>query len=267
MFPVIFQIGPIIVYSLWLFTGIAFVFGVFVFSSLAKMKRLQMNFIYNKSINIFLFGLIFARIFFVVENYTIYFSDLSLNSILSVFYIWDKGLSFVGGILGVALSLIYYTWKEKDQTKKWLDILTISTISGLIIGHIGRFLDGSSYGRETDLPWGILFESPSIKYAVPIHPTQLYAALYSLIIAGILFIFFSKTKFKAGFIALIGLVSYLVMVFLEGFLRGDDTIMFLNLRIEQLFALITILIVSGTCLFYRYNRKRKEITPHNQTNA
>ena len=267
MFPVLVQIGPIIIYSLWLFIGIAFIFSVFVFTSLAKTKRLQLNFIYSNSVNIFIFGLIFARLFFVTENYQLYFPDLSLNSFLGTFYIWDKGLSFVGGLIGITASLAYYSWKEKEQTKKWLDILTISTISGLVIGHIGRFLDGSSYGRETNLPWGILFESPSIKYAVPIHPTQLYAALYSIIIAVLLLILFTKSTFKAGTIAFIGFVSYLTMVFLEGFVRGDDTIIYLNLRIEQWFSIITLLIAAGTYVIYRYNSKRKNLNTEKNTNA
>jgi len=267
MFPVIIQVGPVIIYSLWLFAGIAFVFAVFVFTSLAKMKRLQINFIYNNSLNIFVFGFIIARLVFVLENFQVYFPDLSINSFLNVLYIWDKGLSFLGGLIGIVLSLIYYSRKEKEQTNKWLDILTISTIAGLIIGHIGRFLDGSSYGRETSLPWGVLFESPSIKYAVPIHPTQLYAALYSLIIASILFFFYSKTSFKPGKVVFIGLMSYFAMVFLEGFVRGDDVIIILGLRIEQLFSLLILLIASGTIIIYRYNIKRKSLDPNTNKNA
>jgi phosphatidylglycerol:prolipoprotein diacylglycerol transferase len=264
MFPIIIQIGPIIIYSLWLFTGIAFILSVFIFTSLAKMKRLQLNFIYNNSINIFLAGIIFARLFFLIENYQAYFWEFSLNSVLSIFYIWDKGLSFLGGLCGIIIALVYYSQKEKEQTKKWLDILTISTIGGLVVGHIGRFFDGSSYGRDTTLPWGILFESPSIKYAVPIHPTQLYAAIYSLIIAAVLFIFYTKAKFKAGIITLVGAISYLLMIFLEGFVRGDDTTIILSLRIEQIFAAILIIIVTGSYIIYHYNNKRKLNKSDNQ---
>ena len=267
MFPVIFQIGPIIIYSLWLFTGIAFIFSVFVFTSLAKMKRLQLNFIYTNSINILVFGLIGARIAFVIENYYLYFPDLGLNSWLGVFYFWDKGLSFPGGIIGIALSLIYYSMKHKEQTKKWLDILAISTISGLIIGNIGRFLDGSSYGRETNLPWGVLFESPSIKYAVPIHPTQLYAALYSLMIAGVLFFFFAKTTFKAGAIALIGISSFFFMIFLEGFVRGDDVELLFGIRIEQCISILVLIIAAGSYIIYRYNIKRNSLKTEKNNNA
>jgi len=267
MFPVIVQIGPIIVYSLWLFTGIAFILSVFVFTSLAKMKRLQLNFIYNNSVNILIFGLIGARIAFIIENYYLYFPDFSLNSWLGLFYIWDKGLSFLGGILGIALALIYYSYKNKEQTKKWLDILTISTISGLIIGNIGRFMDGSSYGRETDLPWGILFESPSIKYAVPIHPTQLYAVIYCLIISGILFFFFTKTTFKAGVVTVIGILSFFTMVFLEGFVRGDDVFILLGLRIEQWLSITVFIIAAGSYIFYRYNSKRNLLKTEKNNNA
>jgi phosphatidylglycerol:prolipoprotein diacylglycerol transferase len=266
MYPVIIQIGPIIVYSLWLFAGIALLCSVFVFEYLARSKRLQMNFIYHYSFPIFIWGLIGARLLFVLKYYYIYFPDFSFSSFFSILYIWDKGLSLLGALIGVTLALIYFSIKEKEQTKRWIDILTISIIAGLGIGHFGTFLDGSAYGRETNLPWGIIFESPSIKYAVPIHPVQLYAMLYSFIIAIVLFIFYRKNKFKAGIITFIGILSYLTVMFLEGFIRGDDVLIFLALREEQWFALIAILI-TGTYLILRYNKNRKKQSSHNIKHA
>lgn len=257
MFPVLFQFGPILIQSLWFFSGLAFILGVFVFIKLARLKRLNINFIYKYSFYIFLWGLIAARLIFVVFHYQYYFPEISLNSFLSILSIWqDKGISLLGAILGITGSIIYYSWKEKEQTLKWLDILSISAISAIAIGNIGSFLDGTNYGNVTNLPWGIVFDNPMIKYAVPIHPVQIYAFIYSAIISLGMFYIYKNKNYKPGTILQIGLISYFGMLFLEGFLRGDDVIVFLGIREEQWFSLL-ILIITGSILLYRYNKKRK----------
>lgn len=256
MFPVLIQIGPIVVYSLWLFAGIGFLLGVFIFSFLAQQKRLNMNFIYDHSFGLFIWGLIGSRLFFVLKNFSYYFPNYETQSFLNTLFIWDKGLSLFGGLIGIVIALIYYSKKEHEQTKKWFDILTISIIFALAVGHIGTFLDGSAYGNPTPLPWGMIFDNPSIKYAVPIHPTQIYAFLYSLILAIFLFIYYRRQKPAAGKTMFIGIISYFSLIFLEGFLRGDDIFIYAYLREEQWFALF-ILIITGGYLLRRYNRNRK----------
>lgn len=224
-----------------------------------------MNFIYHHSLSIFIWGLVGSRLLYVLLNFQLYFPDFTLSSILRVLYIWnDKGLSLIGALLGIGLSLIYFSMKEKEQTNRWLDILTISVITGLGIGHIGTFLDGSAYGKETSLPWGMVFDSPSIKYTVPIHPAQLYATLYSFIIVIVLYVLYRKGKFKAGILAISGLIAYMIMTFLSGFLRGDDVLTFLGLREEQIFAL-AVLILTGTYIFLRYNKKRTKKSTNQTT--
>lgn len=262
MFPVLLQIGPIVVYSLWLFTGIGFLLGVFIFSLLTQQKRLNINFIYDHSVAIFLCGIVGSRLIFILKNLNYYFADYSINSFLSTLFIWDKGLSLFGGILGLVMALIYYSIKKHEQTKKWLDIMTISIIAGLSIGHIGAFLDGSSYGNVTSLPWGVVFDNPSIKYAVPIHPTQIYAFLYCAILAATLIIYYKKQKPASGKTAFIGTVCYFSLVFIEGFLRGDDVFIYGGLREEQWLSII-ILIIAGGYLFRMYNVNRNKKEPDN----
>lgn len=254
MFPVILKLGPIIIYSLWLFIGIAFIAGVSIFSYLAKRKRLNLNFIYKYTFQIFIFGLIGARLLFTIQHYSIYFPDFSLNTIINLISIWDKGLSLIGALIGIIASIVIYSIKEKEQTLKWIDTLTVSVISGLAIGHIGAFLDGINYGTPTNLFWGLTFDNPSIKYAVDIHPTQIYAFIYSAIIALVLIFLYTKRKLEAGKIMLIGLIAYFTLNFLEGFIRGDDVYIIFGLRTEQWFALL-ILIITGGFIIYRYNKK------------
>lgn len=260
MYPVIIQLGPIIIYTLWLFVGIAFLAGVFVFTHLANKKRLNMNFIYNNSVAIFLITLVTARLFFVAFNYQMYFHFLNLQSFVSILYIWDKGLSLLGALAGLIFSIIYFSYRNSEQTEKWLDILTISGISAMGVAHVGTFLDGSFYGRETDMPWGVLFESPSIKYAVPIHPVQLYAAVMSLIIASALYIIHKKNIYKKGTVTFIGVAAYCALIFILGFFRGDDVFEAFSIRSEQWLSIL-IVVITGTYMVYRYNKDRKKHNP------
>ncbi|MBU1445875.1 prolipoprotein diacylglyceryl transferase [Patescibacteria group bacterium] len=252
MYPVIIQIGPLIVYSLWLFAGLALLAGVFVFTSFAKIKKLQMNFVYNHSLEIFIAGLVMARLFFVIKNYQIYFYQFSVSSFKSIFFIWDKGLSFLGAVIGITLAIVFFAKREDEPLRKWLDILTISVLAGLFISHIGAFLDGVGHGTPTSLPWGITIESPTIKYAVPIHPTQIYTALYSIIIAGILTYTFLRKKLESGLITAYGILTYAFFTFVTGFMRGDDVLTLIWLREEQIVSIIAMFIAGGY-IYSRYN--------------
>ncbi|NIA02053.1 MAG: hypothetical protein GWP15_01590, partial [Nitrospirae bacterium] len=105
-------------------------------------------------------------------------------------------------------------------------------------------------GKPTPLPWGVNFESAQIKYTIPIHPTQIYAFLYTLAIA-ITLILISKKK--AGFIGLIGIASFSFVNFLEHFLRGDDTLLLFGIRVPQIIMLL-LSITSGIFLYIHYNK-------------
>jgi len=257
MYQILFQVGPITVFSLWIFIGIGFFAALLIINKLAKKNRLKLQFLADNSLAIFFGGLVTSRIFFVARNYQLYFGDLSLGNIIQVFYLWDKGLSVWGGILGLILGFVYFCRKSGENTLKWLDIVIISILGAMAFGHIGAFLDGRNYGNETNLPWGVIIENSL--YAVPIHPTQIYAALYTGILALVLTQLFNKNiGKKEGNISIIALIAYPTLRFLEEFLRGDESNIILGLREAQIYALIGIL--TGGILWYIRRKKLPTIT-------
>jgi len=254
MYPLLLEIGPITFYSLWIFVAVGFFAALLIMNKLIKKCRLSLKFIADHSLAIFFGGLIMARIVFVISNWHIFFSDLTTTGVLQLFYIWDKGLSPWGGILGVSLTLAFFAHREKENVKRWMDVLLTSALGAIAISNIGAFLDGRNYGRETNLPWGVTIES-SI-YAVPIHPIQIYAAIYSGLLAFILFKLFSEKIGKEdGKIAILALGGYSACRFLEEFLRGDESRYFLDMREAQIFALLGIII--SAILFYAPNIKSR----------
>jgi prolipoprotein diacylglyceryltransferase len=130
---------------------------------------------------------------------------------------------------------------------------------GLSVAAIGTFLDGRWYGNETSLPWGVNFESPSIKYTVPIHPTQIYIMLYSAVIATIAIVIKDHKFFEpAGKLATLSIAAFSFLNFLQEFLRGDDVTMVFGVRFSQIISLLA-LILSLTFYFVYYNKKAEEI--------
>ncbi len=258
MYPILLQIGPVTIYSLWICVCVGFLLSLLVLNKLIQKDRAKLSFIADNSLPIFLGGLLFSRLIEVIRNYKYYFDGLELNHILEIFYIWDKNLSFWGGVIGVFLTLAYFCKKERENVYKWFDILSVCIITGTVFGNLGAYLDGRNYGNETDLPWGIVVENS--RFAVPIHPTQIYALIYCLLITIILFnLFNTKLAQKEGTISLITVASYSFFRFLEEFLRGDESNYFLWLREAQIYCLIAL--IASLVLLYKRFFQKKIVSP------
>ena len=246
------------IYALWVCAAIGFLVGFLIVYKLLQKDRQSLNFLAEHSLAILFGAILMARILFVAENYRVYFAKIDLQHLLGVFFIWDKGLSFWGGVLGLALSMMYFCRKEKESIWKWLDVITIATMGGLVFGNLGTFLDGSNYGNETDLPWGVVIENS--RFAVPIHPTQIYAMIYTLAITITLWNLWNTTfGKKEGNITLSGAALYAGFRFLEEFLRGDESNYFLGLRDAQILCMIVLITVAT--LFYLRHKKKTPNAP------
>ncbi len=256
MHPIIFQTKYFTLHSFWIFVVIAIMAGTYALIKLSIKNNLKLQFLSDNSFKLILLTILGARIISLIKNYDTYFYELSLNANIKIFYIWDKGLDSWGAIVAFLLAL-YIICKRKGQSVlKWLDALIPAIILMIAITSIGAFFDGISYGKETLLPWGVNFENPSIKYTVPIHPTQIYAFVYSTIITITLILLTKTHKLKTGMIGLGGIIAYTFMRFLEEFLRGDDTLLIFGIRLPQIVFLL-ISIGTGIFFFLRYNKRNK----------
>lgn len=258
MHPIIFQTNFFTLHSLWLFFGIALLASTYTLIKLSDKNSLKIQFLSENSLKIFIWIILTARVAAIITNFNAYFYELNINTLLQLFYIWDKGLSLWGGVLGLFIAMFLICKKSTDQNFfKWLDVIIPSIIIGLAIVHIGTFFDGIAYGKPTGLPWGVNFANPAVKYTVPIHPTQIYAFIYStIIVSGLTLV---KKIEPAGFIGLLGTIAYLFFRFLEEFLRGDDTYLLLGIRIPQM--IILLLLITVSVIFYlRYYHKKYHIT-------
>jgi phosphatidylglycerol:prolipoprotein diacylglycerol transferase len=103
---------------------------------------------------------------------------------LEVLQIWNGGMSFHGGLIGVTLAVFFFARQQKVPLWTMADIVAAVTPIGLFFGRIANFINAELWGRPTDLPWGMIFPTAD---GLPRHPSQLYeAALEGLVLFSVL---------------------------------------------------------------------------------
>ncbi|MGD8558809.1 MAG: prolipoprotein diacylglyceryl transferase [Gammaproteobacteria bacterium] len=105
-------------------------------------------------------------------GYTLFYaSDSFLADPLMIFRVWEGGMSFHGGFLGVLFAMFIYAQKQNRKFFAVMDFLAPLTPIGLAAGRLGNFINGELWGRTTDLPWGMVFPGAGEQGR---HPSQLY---------------------------------------------------------------------------------------------
>ena len=101
------------------------------------------------------------------------------KNILEVFMIWEGGMSFHGGLLGVIIATYVFSKKNNINPFLFLDLISMSAPIGIFLGRIANFINSELYGRETNLFWSVKFEKIDNVFR---HPSQIYEALFEGII-------------------------------------------------------------------------------------
>lgn len=145
--------------------------------------------------------------------------------------IWQGGMSFHGGMLGVAAAGLWFAYRRGIAMRTMLDLMALATPPGLFFGRIANFINAELWGRPTDLPWGVIFPGaaaqacPGIEGLCARHPSQLYeAALEGAILGAILlYLAFRRGWLKRpGAIVGVFLVGYGAARFAVEFVRQAD---------------------------------------------
>jgi phosphatidylglycerol:prolipoprotein diacylglycerol transferase len=137
--------------------------------------------------------------------------------------IWEGGMSFHGGMLGVTLAIIYLAWAKGRDWLRIHDYVCVVTPIGLGLGRLANFVNGELYGRPTTGPWAMVF--PRDPDQLPRHPSQLYqAALEGVALFAILYGLFALTaaRYRRGLLVGCFLFFYGVFRFIVEFARQPD---------------------------------------------
>jgi phosphatidylglycerol:prolipoprotein diacylglycerol transferase len=244
MYPDLLPIGSsFIVKSLYFFSALGLIVSMLFFSRQALKNRLRLQFVVDIFYKLLLSGIIWGRLIYVLINYQFYFFEFSFASVFKSLAFWaDKSLSFWGFLFGVILSFISNANKRQEDPKKWGDTFALSFLLFMIFANFAAFLDGSNFGKPTDAFVGVTFlNNINVKYLTPIHPTQLYAMFYCVLI--FMFLYAVQRKYRNQ---IDGLIFYLAGMlfsfckFIEGFFRGDDVslMLFNTFRLTEIIFLM-----------------------------
>ena len=243
--PVAFQIFSLEIrwYSL------AYIFGISLGWLYCKKKLIKdqniLN-IFDDYITYLIVGIILGgRIGYVLFYNLGYY----LERPIEILMVWNGGMSFHGGLIGVILASKVFSNKHKIDQFIFLDLIALSAPIGIFFGRIANYINSELYGRATDVAWSVQFmQIDNIKR----HPSQLYEAfLEGVVLFFILTIFFMKNYVKKpGQISGLFLFFYSLFRFFSEFFRFPDPqigYLILNLTMGQLISVVFLII--GTILF------------------
>lgn len=262
MYPVLFKLGPVEIKTYGLMLALSFVIGFLIASKRAEKHGIESAVLLDLCFYILLSSIIGSRLYYAVTH----LSEFSSNP-LEVFYIWEGGLSMMGGvILSLLVSWLFLRVKRIDFFLMG-DILAPSIALGVGVTRIGCFMYGCCYGAPTDLPWGCIFPVHSAAGSahphVAIHPTQLYASAYGILIFVILMLVSGK-KPPQGFLIGLLLVLYSIARFLIDFVRDYETSQFVvqhpvPLTNNQILC-IFLFIFGAHRIWVSYSKKKRTIS-------
>tara|TARA_B100001057_G_scaffold432722_1_gene461031 strand:- start:451 stop:1236 length:786 start_codon:yes stop_codon:yes gene_type:complete len=181
------------------------------------------------------------------------------NNLIDILKIWQGGMSFHGGLIGVIVASIWFSKKNDQDPFIYLDVVSLVAPIGIFFGRIANFINSELYGTETNLPWAVKFIQVDNLYR---HPSQLYEAFFEGILLFIILIYFrNKGLYKnTGLISGLFLFFYSIFRFFIEFVRVPDEqigYLFLDLTRGQIISLIFLLI--GTYLIIKkYEIKKKD---------
>ncbi len=215
--PVAIALGPLKVH--WY--GVMYLLGFIAFWILGKYRArrddyaitpdLVSDFLVYGALGVVLGGRIGYMLFYG-------FGELLANP-LNLFKVWEGGMSFHGGLLGVTFAMWWYARKLGTSFWNMADFVSPMVPLGLLFGRIGNFINGELWGRPADVPWAMVF--PHVD-ALPRHPSQLYeAGLEGVVLFIILWIYSSRSR-PAGAVTGLFVAGYGIFRFIVEFFRQPD---------------------------------------------
>ena len=205
--------------------------------------------------------LLFAGVLGVVLGgrlgYTLfYMPGYYLANPLSIFKIWEGGMSFHGGLLGVLLALLWFAYRRKVSFFVVSDLVAPLVPFGLAFNRLGNFINGELWGRQADadLPWGMVFRGAG---DFPRHPSQIYQFLLEGLLLFVLLWWFARKDRPIGQVSAVFLIGYGSFRFVAEFFREPDAhlgLLSMGLSMGQWLCVPMVLI--GVFLFVAVNKPK-----------
>ncbi|MEZ0226101.1 MAG: prolipoprotein diacylglyceryl transferase [Alphaproteobacteria bacterium] len=195
-----------------------------------------------------------GRIGYVLFYNLGYYIENPLKSL----FIWEGGMSFHGGLLGVIIVILSYARYHKFHPFALGDIIATVAPIGLFFGRLANFVNGELFGRPTTVPWGMVF--PKGGDGIPRHPSQLYeAGLEGLVLGAILFFMARIPAIRRAEGMLFGtlLIGYALSRFVVEFVREPDVQLGLYFGYLSMGQLLCLPMFIAGVVIVQYGRRRR----------
>ncbi len=221
MYPVLLEIGPFEIRTYGVLLSIAFLTGIWLAGKRGEQRGVQPSTLYDLSIYLILSAIVGARAYYVLIHY----DDFAYDP-LSIFKVWQGGLAMYGGVLLAVAVAYYFTTVRRLSFLRVSDIVAPSLAVGIMVTRVGCYFNGCCFGRETLSSVGRVFppwsEAGLVFPGTPLHPTQLYASFYGLVIFLVL-LMVDRRPHGEGFLFGLFLALYSVSRFTIDFVRYYDS--------------------------------------------
>lgn len=226
--PIIFSLGPLAIRWYGMMYLLGFVGGYFVMCHVARLRHYPIT---KEQISDLLFYAVIGVVAGGRLGYTLFYnSKYYLSHLHEIFYVWEGGMSFHGGLIGVFSVLLIYCRLRKFPLLMIADLSVAAVPVGLGFGRLGNFINAELWGRVTTSPWGVVFPGAGPQ---PRHPSQLYEAALEGVLLFIVIYVLHRMKVRSGvagfsFLSLYGLFRFVVEFVRQpdghlGFLWGGAT--------------------------------------------
>lgn len=247
MFPELFEVGGITLYSYGLMIAIAFLTGILYAVKQAPKEGLKEDHVLEVLMIVIVLAALGSRLVFVARNFDFYRNEF----LWGILAFRDGGLVFHGGFIFAVLGVLAYSYYRRLSFFKLMDLGVMLVAIGYPITRIGCFLNGCCYGTPSDLPWAVVY--PAVD-DISRHPAQLYSSLIMVVVL-IILLHLRKFKYFEGFLLSWFLILYGMYRFVMEFVRVNPTVIG-GLTEPQLVALAFVVIGAGVLIIQktRYNR-------------
>jgi phosphatidylglycerol:prolipoprotein diacylglycerol transferase len=224
--PIALQLGPLAVH--WYGLTYLAAFGLFMALGLRRLHqqpfaRLVAQGVWQKrDVEDILFLGVMGVVLGGRIGYCLFYKPLYyLAHPLEVFAVWQGGMSFHGGLLGVVVAMVWFARSRQRPFLQVMDFVAPCVPTGLAAGRVGNFINGELWGRVADpsLPWAMVFRGAG---DLPRHPSQVYQFLLEGMLLFVLIWWYARTERKPGQVAAAFVLGYGVFRFIAEYFREPD---------------------------------------------
>jgi len=207
-------------------------------------------------VNKLFFTLIIGLIIGARLGYVIFYNlPFYLIHPLKVFALWEGGMSFHGGLIGVAVSGLIYVRRHRVSFFEFADLIAVTAPIGLGLGRLGNFLNAELYGRVTAVPWGMVFPSGG---DLPRHPSQLYELFLEGILLFTIMWWIKDFPLRKGTLLCLFLFLYSIFRFFVEFFREPDPQLGLVFSFMTMGQALSVLMGIGGLILFCFKLGRKK---------